>query len=586
MSERDVKARSDRRSPGFFLLSLIMVALTQATAQPTRVRSLAFDGIESISVNQLREEFATKEGLPLSVEILKTDVRNLFERYHLEGYVFCSAESVLQYVDDSSSVDVTILVKEGNQVVMGSLQVAGGDDAQVRLPEMIPGLRRGAVFFARSIEMGIQNLLKDLEKKGYPFASVGVDRIDFTAGDEIDTANVTVLVETGERILVTEVQVEGNTNTKTSVIEREARLTGNQPFSNELAGAVKRRLDRLRLFSSVSMPELFVTGMQEGGILIRVKEGKPNRFDGILGYVPALGNQKGYVTGLIDLEFRNLFGTARSFSASWIRENQSTQALMLKYREPWIASIPLDGRVGFNQRKQDSTYLRRSYDFELSYSVSQDFSVGLSFQQSAVYPSERTNNPVERSTSSVLGGLLWYDDRENPENPVGGVLYRTSYETGSKSVSKSGGSRITRVTLDLEYYISTLPRQVMALALHGRDIESNVMEQGDLIRIGGTSTLRGYRESQFLCSRVVWINAEYRFLSGPRSQVFGFLDGAYLALKDRPAAGLVGSEQSKVGYGVGARIESGVGIIGFSIGLGEGDTFRTAKLHLRLINEF
>ena len=82
------------------------------------------------------------------------------------------------------------------------------------------------------------------------------------------------------------------------------------------------------------------------------------------------------------------------------------------------------------------------------------------------------------------------------------------------------------------------------------------------------------------------MNIEYRFLSGQRSQLFGFLDGAYLALQDRPSAGLIGSEQSKLGYGFGARIDSGIGVIGFSIGLGEGDTFRTAKLHLRLINEF
>ena len=566
---------------------MMMAAISQVCAQSNAtLRSLTFEGVTSLSVNQLREEFVTKEGRPLLTELLKADVQNLLAHYHREGYVFCSAESVLKYGDDSSSVVVTILVQERHPVVIGTVTIVGIAPEGFFAQETTPGLNRGDLFSPGSIELGVRFLLKDLEQKGYPFARVTIDRIDFVTGSATDSAVLALSMDAGMRILLTEVQVEGNTTTKKSVIEREARLTENQPFTDETAKTVKRRLERLKLFSSVSLPELFVTQKQNGGILLRVKEGNPNRFDGILGYVPSSASQQGYVTGLIDLEFRNLFGTARSFSARWIRENQNTQDLLLKYREPWIASIPLDGRVGFSQRKQDSTFLRRSYEFEASYSLSDDFSVGLSFQRSDIYPSKRVNNPVAGSASSVLGGSVWYDSRENPENPVGGAFYRTSYETGHKSISNSGGASMTRLTFDLEYYIATASRQVVALAFHGRDIESNVMEQSDLFRIGGTSTLRGYRESQFLCSRVAWMNVEYRFLSGLRSQVFGFLDGAYLALRNRPEAALVGSEQSKVGYGIGARIESGIGVIGFSIGLGEGDTFRTAKLHLRLINEF
>ena len=33
-------------------------------------------------------------------------------------------------------------------------------------------------------------------------------------------------------------------------------------------------------------------------------------------------------------------------------------------------------------------------------------------------------------------------------------------------------------------------------------------------------------------------------------------------------------------------MDSALGLIGVSIALGEGDTFSTAKIHIRLINEF
>ena len=587
MEARDVKARSGHRSPGFFLLALIMVALCQASAQPgIRIRSLAFEGVTALSVNELRENFLTKEGQGLSRSLLNSDVRNLIARYNAEGYVFCSAEPVVKYDDDSSSAAVTLFVKEGNPVVIGSVEVIANPPMVVSPEDGPAGLNRGDVFHPGMVEQGIERMLRGLEKRGYPFARATVDRIEFVSGTAVDSATIVFSIDPGPRTMVTEFQVEGNTTTDKSVIVREARLAENQPFSDETAKLVKRRLDRLRLFSSVSLPELFITEQQRGGILLRVKEGNPNRFDGVLGYVPSTGKQKGFVTGLVDVEFRNLFGTARSFSARWIRENQTTQDLMVRYREPWVASIPLDAQLGFSQRKQDSTYLRRSYEIEATYSILDDFSVGFSFHQSSVFPSERINNPVAGSETSILGGSVWYDNRDNPMNPTEGVSYRSSYEAGNKSFSNGGSARLTRVTFDLEYHFSPVVRQVLALALHGRDVASNILEQSDLIQIGGTSTLRGYRESQFLCARVAWMNIEYRFLSGQRSQLFGFLDGAYLALQDRPSAGLIGSEQSKLGYGFGARIDSGFGVIGFSIGLGEGDTFRTAKLHLRLINEF
>ena len=559
----------------------------QVAGQPAaNIRSLVFEGVAALSVNELRAQFASKEGQPLSLNLLENDIQNLLARYNLEGYVFCSAQSVVKYDEDSSSARVTIVVKEGHPVVIGSVQMIGSLPPEGLAADVTPGLNRGEAFHPRSIEQGIQRLLTALESRGYPFARVSIGQIGFTPGLEVDSASVTLSVDAGEKVTVTQVVVEGNSATKSSVIEREVDFAKNGPFSDKTALAIKRRLERLRLFTSVSMPELIVKESGEGGILIRVKEGDPNRFDGILGYVPSSGSQKGYVTGLVDLEFRNIFGTARSLSARWMRENSSTQDLALKYREPWVASVPIDAELGFDQRKQDSTYLRRAYEIAASYSVSEMVSVGLSFRQSSVFPSERTNNPVVGSETWWLGGRVAYNGRDNDGNPTEGVFYQSSYEAGTKSASNGNVTRVSRVTLDLEYYLPVVSRQVLAAAIRGRDIKSSALEQSDLVRLGGTSTMRGYRESQFLCSRAVWMNLEYRFLLGQRSQFFGFVDGGYLSLQDRPAAGLVGSEQSKIGYGFGARVDSAIGVIGFSIGVGEGDTFRTAKLHIRLMNEF
>jgi outer membrane protein insertion porin family len=124
------------------------------------------------------------------------------------------------------------------------------------------------------------------------------------------------------------------------------------------------------------------------------------------------------------------------------------------------------------------------------------------------------------------------------------------------------------------------------MELHLRDFSNDHADISDLFRIGGATTLRGYQEGQFLGSRLLWTNLEYRFLVTPLSFFYTFLDFGYIV---QPAfASMEGkaSEQSKVGYGIGVRMDSALGLIGVSIALGEGDTFSTAKIHIRLINEF
>jgi outer membrane protein insertion porin family len=112
------------------------------------------------------------------------------------------------------------------------------------------------------------------------------------------------------------------------------------------------------------------------------------------------------------------------------------------------------------------------------------------------------------------------------------------------------------------------------------------LDASDLFRLGGAATLRGYREGQFSGSRLVWMNLEYRFLVAPRSFFYGFVDAGYILQPDIVTAHLTASEQSKIGYGIGVRMDSALGLIGVSFALGEGDTFSTSKIHIRLINEF
>lgn len=96
-----------------------------------------------------------------------------------------------------------------------------------------------------------------------------------------------------------------------------------------------KRLNRLRYFEPVATPQFLINTEKEGVLLIEVKEKQTNNFDGIIGYIPASKEgEKGYVTGLVNVSLRNLFGTGRAAAFHWQQFNRFSQDVEIKYLEP------------------------------------------------------------------------------------------------------------------------------------------------------------------------------------------------------------------------------------------------------------
>lgn len=559
------------------------------------VSSVQVSGNRVWSEREIASWLQLQKGTLYHDSLLAADMTTVLARYHQEGYFHAAVDSVdILYGEDRRTVSVTIALKEGKPAIVCSLLVEGAGEQVSAVIGQSLRTRPGEPFRQKDLESDIQVLLKWLEERGFPFASVTIDDVSMHEGDEVDSVTVTLRVREGNPVRLRELRVEGNTTTTSATILREARFDAGGMFREEVPSLIQRRLQRTQLFTNVTLPELYVKEDGSAGLLVKVTEGQYNQFDGILGYVPSSGPaEQGTVTGMVQVQFRNILGTGRKFSARWSREERGTQDIQLRYVEPWVASLPLTLDGTFGQRKQDSTYIRRQYGLATELMVSEELFVGASFSQTGVVPSEQSAGAlIAGSTTNSVGVMARYDTWDDPVTPTGGIRYRAEYHTGSKRVEGLGTIRpavsgsTQRIDLDLEYVISPLSKQVVAASLFLRETRSGELDLSDLYRLGGSTTLRGYREGQFLASRLAWINVEYRVLVSPRSFAFTFVDAGYMMTPDRPAVGLVRSEQSKVGYGLGIRLDTALGLMGVSLAMGEGDTFSTMKLHFRLINGF
>jgi outer membrane protein insertion porin family len=503
------------------------------------------------------------------------------------------------------------------QIRIASLSCSG--NALISTPQILKGFstHAGGILDPGLLERDIDALLSAYDRNGRPFAKVEIGEISLASDSANGGMDVSLLIDEGPPVTIDEITVTGNRETKDRVIVRETGVRLHEPYDEEKVNRIRTRLNRLGIFSSVSSPELYVLqapGQAPGGstapspagagLLIKVEEGNANTFDGILGYAPgAKQGEAGAFSGLVTVSMHNLFGTARKLDVHWQRDNSESQEIALQYVEPWILDQPVSLAAGFRQRQQDSSYVARGVEFKADLLLTGSLSVGGVFSHSAVIPSSATALQSVSDSRTVTAGLdVRFDSRDDPASPSSGALYRTGYRIGNKSVFSlpalsvppPRGGTVQTVSVDADLYAETASRQVAAIGLHGRQITADRVELSDLYRFGGTNTLRGYRENEFLGSRIAWMNAEYRFILARRTFVYGFLDAGYYYLpadvsapgpaitpEERPA-----SQKLKYGYGVGVRLATALGSIGVSIAFGEGDSFGEGKLHFGLANEF
>ena len=148
--------------------------------------------------------------------------------------------------------------------------------------------------------------------------------------------------------------------------------------------------------------------------------------------------------------------------------------------------------------------------------------------------------------------------------------------------------QLRKVWLSFQQYFPTWRKQTIAVELHGAaawgftaQLASRsdiVIPPTELFYLGGATTLRGYDEDWFSGPRRVYANLEYRFLVGPDSQIFVFTDLGTVTLIETPSV----FDRLRVGYGVGARLESKGGILRINYGLAAGDSPLRGKIHVNL----
>ncbi|PJB00338.1 MAG: hypothetical protein CO128_00830 [Ignavibacteriales bacterium CG_4_9_14_3_um_filter_30_11] len=582
------------------IIFIIQLIITPFLFSQT-IESINMIGNKNYSQSDYLEWIKLQPGQTVFDGIKDSIIYRISTNLNQRGYLHYNFVSLtMENIDDKNSVDINIAIEENNPTYFYKINIAGVSKIDSELVHSVFNSFEGKIFNKYELENSISEILTYYENSGNPFSIVKINSIDFYY-DSLNIeyrANIFLTIDAKIKYTIDEIEILGNEKTKDNVLVRELRIQPGQEYSQQNINLFPERLNKLGFFEPVEKPDYFINSKGKGVLFFKVKEIQTNNFDGIIGYIPGTSaSETGYVTGLVDLSLRNLFGTGRSASIKWQRLNRSSQLLDLKYLEPWIFGMPVNISTRIFQRKEDSSYVQRTFDISLQYLATEVLSAGVTLSLESVIPSDNSSNRFTVFNSTIVNSELnlKLDTRNDLFTPTNGIQFVNSYTFRQKTINgptqfiaPNTPTKINLQKLELSFdaYFSFVNRQVFALKLHGGELRGPFFEISDLFRMGGFNSLRGYKEDQFLGSRVIWGNLEYRFLLTNRTYFFIFMDNGYLLRKEDVDRNIPKVEEYKVGYGLGINLETSLGILGVSFALGQGDSFSDGKIHFGIINNF
>lgn len=583
-----------------------------------RIYQLRFNGNTHLNRNRLIKLFGwEKEKIYTRTEVIEGFER-IVAAYREAGFVFAETSPNIEQMSkntetsNTTEIAITVTIVEGKQIRIGKLALAGHErfsEAEIR--DQL-GLRRGKLFTPVALEQGIERLQTLYSEYGYPKVEIAPKDFQFSA--ETGTVDFQLNIREGAQIQIGEVKISGLKKTKAEVVLREILVEPKQRFDQRNIDASYRRLRNLGYFYQIN-PNVLEVGATEDKINFHahVTEAKTGRLSGVIGYAPPDSEVDAapQLTGVFEARETNLFGTGRQVNFYW--KSGLLKIFRLGYAEPWIFGKPVTIGIAYGQFKQQNP--NRTQLSGLSYSDTEVFSeeqsgnvsattnFGRVFEGSMTLGYKRINVPNTGMPSTPIPSLNAQTPVFSNPNattstqtiPYSGtkysVTFRLTRDTRDYFLNPTRGRRdsvaievsrsdfqLRKVWLSLQQYFPTWRKQTVAVELHGAAAWGVNIPPTELFYLGGATTLRGYDEDWFSGPRRVYANLEYRFLVGPDSQIFVFTDLGAVTLIETPST----FDRLRVGYGVGARLESKGGILRVNYGLAAGDSPLRGKIHVNL----
>ncbi len=447
----------------------------------------------------------------------------------------------------------------------------------------------------------LQSILDYAENSGYPFASIKLDSISIIE----NTINAELDYQSGPMIVFDSLVISGSSTVKSSYLMAYLGLYKDKPYEEKLIEGIAAKMQLLPFVELAENPEISI--VEEKCIVhLNLTKKDASSMDGILGILPNQKQGNGMlITGQVNLDLKNLFASGKNLALEWQGYDAKSQLLNVLYFHPNLFKTPLNVEGGFDLLKQDTTFLQREFDVELSLIAKNSGHLGFrtEFISSRLISTADLENIVElpENTDYNLNyyGLNYRLRRyDNINFPSRGYGLKMNGSVGQKKIIQNPSlsqevyqdvdfnSVQYKWTGELDSFFPVYRNILLRAELSGGYLQGNKLFMSDLFRIGGLRTLRGFAENHFYTSKYGVATVEFRALFSNETYFMLFYDQGALS-GDEFSDGKV---QYPFGTGAGFSFATNAGVFNFVLAMGKSKSqpfgFDHAKIHFGYVSRF
>lgn len=552
-----------------FSLSLVFSILSPAyAADPTGkvVTSVSVTGNTTVAEKTIMDVVKVKPGETLTADKVKQDMQAIYEL----GTFF---DVVSNFNEVPEGVQVVYTVMENP--VLQDIIIKGNTKVSTDKLNSMLKVTKGSILNSKTLNENVRAIEQYYHDQGFILTKVS-DVAMGTGGVLTITINEGVLEG---------IQIKGNEKTKDYVITREMKLKPNQPFNVKDAKRSMQKVYNLGYFEDVNMK--LNPGKEPNAIVLEttVVEQKTGKFSIGGGYSKSDG-----MVGIIELGDDNFRGTGDKINLHWeFGGTASNKNYSVSYTRPWLDAKQTS--LGFNFYNMTNQYndyeddgsTRSTYDknrrgFDVTLGRPQgeytqnyitlkhrddsyvkwvsgvDYTGGQTDTATTAFNTKYPNYLKDNfGTTNSISLMRVYDSRDNVFSPTEGNRVSLTAEFAGKTLG--GDFNYNKYTAESRNYIKVGHAQVVALRGTVGYADGKLPDSGRFA-VGGSDTLRGYRDDQFKGDKMLAATAEYRFPIASKVEGVAFSDigkawtGEGYKLNDLEAS-----------VGVGIRVSTPIGPI-------------------------
>jgi outer membrane protein assembly factor BamA/autotransporter translocation and assembly factor TamB len=553
-------------------------------------REIRFTGNAAIATGQL-QSIVAQAGLELDAWLDPQPLVEALESlYRDEGYLDVVVTAGEPRKEGTIGV-LPVTIVEGAQATIGRVDLVGVGEARQAVVREALQIEPPAPYSAARVRAARERVLLRYRTRGFNSAEV---RAVTEAPGASAPLVLTVTVAEGPQQVLQEVRTAGATRTREGIVDRALRLRVGEAVNLEEWSEARRRLYDTNVFRTVDLQAIPlgdpVDGVQPVRAVVTVEEyphwrlrygfqvdrervdegGEEPRFDTSPGAIAELRNAnllgRALIGGLAarverDYQYGSLFLSSASFRGLPVRSGVFGYLTRDRFRfEGEVFSITDTSGISLEQRW-------RRGRLELTY--------GYRFERNNTYvPGSSSIGANELDVILDYGKLNWavsWDRRDDPLDAGRGTFSSFSWEEGAEWLASD--ARYRRLLAQQQVFRSLGRFVFAARVLIGDTSGRDVVLPADRFTAGGATTVRGYGENSLgprglfgepLGGDAMFVlNQEVRVPVFRRLRAVGFFDAGNVFAEDTALF----SSALKIGYGVGMRFDSPIGMLRLDYGI-------------------